>query len=144
MATISNRVILFENDIPPMKLRAQDEAEVRALGLSPEEAIKLSWSKSNVAFAVYFHGELGAMWGLRRMGPVADIWLLTTEAVDTHPISFVGESRRLMFTLLQHFEILRCEVFFEYTRALSWLKLLGFTQVGEGHNFGFITMEKRR
>lgn len=144
MATISNKVLLFESDIPPMELRADDAKEVAALNLSAGEAIAISWAKSNICFAVYFHDTLGAIWGLRRTGPIADVWLLTTEEVEAHPFAFFAESFRLMHCLLKTFEVLRCEVHTEYSRALNWLKHLGFAQVNEPNHLGFMTMERRR
>jgi hypothetical protein len=141
---INSRVVLFENEIPPMKLREGDEAEVRALNLSAEHALKLSWAKSTVCFAVYFHETLGAMWGLRRTGTTADVWLLTTEEVSMYPVSFHGESLRLVNALLEQFEILRCEVHIEYEKARRWLRRLGFAEMGECNHLGFLTMERRR
>lgn len=127
-----------------MTLRAEDSKELEALHMAPEKAIRLSWFKSNACFAVYFHERLACIWGIRRMGPNADVWLLTTEEVELRPIAFHGESLRLMAAILREFEAIHCEVHWEYTRAVNWLKRLGFCEITERNHFGFITMERRR
>lgn len=135
---IRTAVVHALEDVWPVALRPEDAAELEAAGSTPEAAIAFSIHQSCYSFAVYLNGNLACVWGYRRTGFAADVWLLTTEEVNRHPFAFIKESRRLLHILQEEFSEIRCEVHADYTKTKMWLARLGFTNSGDGLQEGFI------
>ena len=115
------------------RMRPEDAAEVMAShGLSPVEAIIESWANSKEAWTVRFNGEVAAMYGIvltpwgTALTPVAVGWLLTTTAVDRHPVTFFKESKRIVKELAERYGVLTNFVDARYGKALNWARRLGF------------------
>lgn len=144
MATITVSVVRGREDIPPGRWRASDAHECHCVGMSVEEAATESARQSNRSFAVYFNGELACVWGVQRVGHAANLWLLTTEEVERHPLTFVREGKRLADVLLSEFRVLRAEVHADYLRSREWMRRMGFEELGEGATDGFLLMERTR
>jgi hypothetical protein len=125
--------------LPPF--REEDMAEVVLADLTLDQAIDGSIQGSTRSFAVYLEDKLLCVWGYRRCGPAADVWLLTTEEVDLHPFAFLRESRRLLRVLLDTFTTLRCEVAVDYTKTRRWLTRIGFVSGADSLLPGFITYQ---
>lgn len=115
-----------------VELRETDVREVRALGFTPDEAVRLSATLSDNAFTQSIGGEPVAYWGWRRdhfLSSTARVWMLSTPAADAHPVAFARESVRLRDTLLHQFHTLRADVHAAHTVAVRWLEWLGFRVV---------------
>ena len=112
-------------------MRAADRQEVWASSRStPEQALRRCLASSSRAWTVFFGGEVGAMWGvapLAILGRTGVPWLLTSPAVERHPIAFLRRSVTLLDEVEQGFAVLRNHVDARQTRCLPWLRWLGFT-----------------
>lgn len=118
-------------------MRAADVAEVMASGgFLPEQAVRRSMNLSHAAWAALLGDELLAVFGVI---PVKDdggiAWMLTSTAVDRHPLTFWRESKKVIAVLRDHYAFLRNMVDARYLQAASWAKRLGF-EVGEPVPFG--------
>jgi hypothetical protein len=114
-------------------LRAQDHAEVIALGVEPAEALLESVRHAREAWTARADGRIICMAGLNPtslIGQTAVPWLLGSDLVPQHGPHFLRESRRLVALWLQQYAVLRNVVDDHYTQAHRWLRWLGFT-VGE-------------
>lgn len=109
-----------------------------------EEAIAASPRR---AWALYLGGELGGICGLcpdlgdpRRAFP----WLLSTTAVDRHPVTFWRLCKETVRPLwLREFEVLENAVDARHTQALRWAARLGF-DVAPAEPFGMLGMPFHR
>jgi len=113
--------------IPPFTLRSADVEECVAGGLTPQLAVQRSVAASDRAYAEWLGDDLLCLWGYRRYGPVAMMWMLSTPAVDAHARLFARESRALLGMLLREFRAVRVLVHNGHTQAIRWLEWLGFT-----------------
>lgn len=115
-----------------LKLRPADSAELAALELDPLQAILESMEQSEISLSVFFDGELGAIFGVRRVedlslapSNVGVAWLLTTSAVETHRWTFMRLSRKVMTRFLESFERLVNAIDARNDAALRWARWLG-------------------
>lgn len=110
-------------------LRADDAAEVAALGYDPSVAIRRSYRDGILRKTYFVDGELAAMSGL--CGPlIADIgepYLMTTPAAERAKVSFLRLARGAVREMLTHRLRLQGEVAASYVRACRLLEVLGFT-----------------
>lgn len=110
-------------------LRTTDSAECRAGGLEPTQAIQRCIELAKESYAVYVGNDLLALWGYTPgsigVGGV-DVWLLTTQQVDKHPVLFMREGLRLLKVLHWKFGIVRCLTWKPYKKAIGWLRWMGF------------------
>lgn len=122
-------------------LRPADKAECEALGHTVGEVLADSLAISVEAWTALEDGAPIAMWGLTApsfLGRVATPWLLTGEGVERHKKVFLRETRWWVHErALLMFPHLLNVVDARYTRALRWLKWLGFT-VHEPAPFGVL------
>lgn len=115
-------------DFAAICFRAEDEAECRALGNTASTAAKDCLRDNEESYAVYCGGALVGFAGYRytdTFGPV-DVWLLTTEEVERHKVSFVKFARHYLTYLMQYNQV-RVFVSVKYRRALRLCEFLGFT-----------------
>lgn len=118
-------------------MRPADAAEVLASGgYLPEAAARRSLNLSHAAWAAYLGDELLAVFGVIPTEGGGGIgWLLSTTAVDRHPLTFWRESKKVLAVLRDHYPFLKNMVDARYTQAVSWLRRLGF-DVGQAVPFG--------
>lgn len=112
-----------------IELRAGDRAEVAALGLAPEEALRRSLARSLWTDAYLVDGEVAAIAGLglpSMLDRVATPWLLTGRPVDRHRRAFVRLTRLRVDEMRREWPLLRNFVHADYRQALRWLAWLGF------------------
>jgi len=127
------------------QLRAADEVECRAAGLEPAEALRISLSNSQVAWAVSLDGEVVAYWGhapVSILGNIGVAWLLSTPAAEYHRVAFGRYSISFLTTLLHFYSEVLVQVDLEYHRARKWLRWLGFEEACRSGRFA--TMRKVR
>lgn len=117
-------------ELVPM-LRAQDHAEVLALGREPLEALQESVAQAREAWT--YRDDSGAIICMAGVAPISHIgrvgvpWLLGSDLVRAHAPTFYRESRRMVGQWLDTFPVLQNQVPADYTAALRWVKWLGFS-----------------
>lgn len=137
MATLRSREIA-PTDVEGVVLRPADEAECRAAGLEPKEAIILSSSNSFVAQAIEVDGELAAFWGYGATSFLSNIcvaWLLTTPVCNKHKMKFCRVTQRMIRELLETWPTIEVLVDSRHMDSIRWLSWLGFKQVAEDHSY---------
>jgi hypothetical protein len=118
-----------------LTLREADVAEVRALGFGRLDACFLSWKSSTICRALVHEGEVVAIAGaaVERDGvrhfpyrAPAQVWLLTSTLVEQHPMAFHRAMKQLLLELRTYVTVAWNRVDARYTKALTWLRALGF------------------
>ena len=131
-----------------LRLRAGDEAEVRAAGLEPVEAVEISVGNSHEAWVAVEDGVVIAAWGYTALGlfSEAEVWLLTAPEVERHRKLFLKLNHDFLAGVLEHHGAAVCHVHADYTKAVRWLAWLGFQQTGKVYLNGaeFFEMRLRR
>lgn len=131
--------------LAPM-MRYADVLEVQAsAGFTPLEAITHALEFSEFSFAVFFDGQLAAVFGVGLPVDAKDTilcppatgipWLLTSEVVDRHHREFCRVSKQAVAMLSERYETLVQWVDLRHTRALRWAAWVGFS-VGQPVPFG--------
>lgn len=129
-------------------LRAEDRAEVLALGCDPVDGLLQSLSGSCEAWTYRDDERIICMAGvapLSLIGRTGVPWLLGSDLVQVHRRAFMLETRRMVARWLDMFAVLRNTVDCRHEAALRWLRWLGFT-LGEPFPMGrglFQCAEKR-
>lgn len=110
-------------------LRAEDAAEVAALGVASAAALRSNFRAAILRRSYFVDGELAAMSGL--CGPMlSDIgqpYLLTTAVAERVPIAFVKHGRAAVADMLRHRLRLEGYVAASYCRACRFVEMAGFT-----------------
>jgi hypothetical protein len=120
-------------------LRPADAAEVYATsGRTAEAALLAALRRSTQAWTCLIDPSAGSgqvaepvcMWGV---GPISLVagrgcpWLLGTEVVEWHPMTFLRQSRAFLREMLQTYSELENHVDARNLLSIRWLKWLGFT-----------------
>jgi hypothetical protein len=111
-------------------LRAQDEAEIRSGGSTPEQALTEAFDKSNEPLAVLFEGRVLAIFGVAKPHAISDygmIWMLGSKEVPKHTKMLLRASKAYVKRELRKTSHLVNYVDAEYQEAVRWLRWLGFT-----------------
>jgi hypothetical protein len=112
------------------RMRAADALEVkRSLGVSPEEALRISVSQSDSAGLLYIDGEPACAYGLaipETAGAVAVPWMLTTDVVEKHRLTFFRIAKVFIDSWAEKHPVLLQLVDVEYVAAQEFLKRCGF------------------
>lgn len=128
-----------------VQLRAADEAEVAAVGMTGAEAVHSSILRSLHAFEVWVGTDMCAWWGyspVSVLGDTAIAWMLTTPAADSHPHQIARASIRLFNQLHRTYPRIVVNVDPLHEDAIRWLTWLGFRY---NHSFqGYDTMISER
>jgi len=106
------------------------EREQKIIANVPEPAAALidEVHQSSRAFALLLDGEVVCLWGVHARSLLADtvyIWLLTSRAVEEHPVLFVRQSRRLREAMLAEFGTIEGVVAVDNPASMRWLQWLG-------------------
>ena len=105
-------------------LRREDKDEIKALsGLSPEIGVAYSIASSQKGYAAYYDGTLTAIFGISN----GLIWLVGTDAITKHPITFFRTSRKIFHELTKGHNYLHNYVDARNKLHLRWLEWIGFT-----------------
>lgn len=111
-------------------LRAEDRAEVLALGCDPVDGLLQSLKASREAWTYRDDGRIICMAGiapLSLIGRTGVPWLLGSDLVPAHRRAFMIETRRMVGRWLGMFAVLRNSVDCRYEAAIRWLRWLGFS-----------------
>lgn len=114
------------------RMRYADALEVkRSAGFAPLEALVRSYVETNGrSTAIYFDGEIAAVGGIvpvPALGPVAAPWLLTSDVVERHPVTFFRIAKATIDIWNRDYPVLMQLVDEEYVAACRFLRRLGFT-----------------
>ena len=119
-----------------LDLRPGDRAEIAALGLTPDLALRRSLERALWSDAYVVHdgegagGEVAAIVGLglpSMLARVATPWLLTGMPVDRHRKAFLRLTRERVERLRGEWAELVNYVHADYAQAVRWLAWLGFS-----------------
>ena len=113
-------------------MREADVLEVAGLGQTPEQAITQSFYDSDMVWLAYFEGRPAALIGVGRvsvMGNQGTPWFLTSNVMNEWGAkrALLKYSPVFIQDFLDNYDILVNYVDAKYTKALTWLKWLGFT-----------------
>lgn len=111
-------------------LRAEDRAEVLALGCEPVDGLLQSLTASREAWTWRDEGRIiciGGVAPLSLIGQTGVPWLLGSDLVPVHRRAFMLETRRMVARWLGMFSVLWNVVDARYAEAIRWLRWLGFT-----------------
>jgi hypothetical protein len=110
-------------------LRKDDADEVRAFGESRIRAVNRAFRSGFMCRTAFVGDEIAAMWGLggNVLSNVGHPWLLTTPVCERVPVTFVKVGKAQLAAMLALRPVLYDYVAAKYTRAIGFLKLLGFT-----------------
>ena len=111
------------------RLREGDLAEVRAAGITPQRALWRSWRASHFAKTGFVGNEVACIFGCggSPAGPVGEPWLLTAPAIERAKLTFVREARIQVLLMMAVWPRLEGRVLASYTKAVRFLRALGFT-----------------
>lgn len=116
-------------------VRANDAAECRAAGFTPEEALLRSIMFSDELWEHKEEGKIVAMWGFRLRGFLTqsvDAWLLTSKEVTDHKVKFARKTKRWVEEIFARgYTAMYVEVHDSYIDAVKWLLWLGFRRVDQ-------------
>jgi hypothetical protein len=133
-------------------IRREDRREVEALGATPYDAFKFGLEPTADTWTALLNGVPMAMLGTYKeslLGDSAEIWMLGTRDVDLIAREMIVVTRRVLdYELTRHKELYNY-VDARFTKAIKWLKILGFT-MGEpfarginGEKFIKITLRRK-
>lgn len=118
--------------LPEFQLRKEDADECLAYGFSTQEGVNQCVENSTESFVLYWGAEPMLAWGYRADAVytgACDVWLLTTGLVVSHKKDFVRAAIKAHRALQEVFHLQRVVVAVSYTKAIRWLKSLGFIEV---------------
>ena len=105
-------------------LRKQDRDEIEAFsGLNANEAVSISIATSLRGFCAYWNDTPCAVFGV---SPEGYIWLLGTDEITKHPVTFYRVSRKIFPVLAHGVNRLENYVDARNTLSLRWLRWMGF------------------
>lgn len=112
------------------RVRAADREELQALSLTPEKALRQSFRLSHLAWTGLIDGVPVCMYGVVKaslLGRVGRPWMVGTYLLDKHQLVFLRRCRFSLKTMQMCFSKLENHIDARNTRAIQWLKWLGFS-----------------
>lgn len=109
-------------------VRPEDRLEFESLrGLSVEAELRDSVASSITPRAYVVDGRVVAMFGdIKYDERIGVPWLISTSAIDQHRRAFLIECDREVAAMRQRHQVLINYTDARYTKALRWLRWLGF------------------
>lgn len=129
------------DDIPILAvvLRPEDVEEIDAAsGLSPEEALRMSYTLSDECITVWDVDEPIAIFGYKVTIPdvCAVVWMLGSPKIFEHRIEFLKRSNFWVDYIHKKVPLLYNMVYHKNTVHIKWLRWLGFVFVQRIENAG--------
>lgn len=125
------------------RVRPADRAEIYACcSLPPYEALVRSYAVSDHSWTALFDGEPACMFGVTHASLITDTgrpWMIGTELLDQHQLSFLRACKPFMVNIERQYARLENYVDVRNTRAVRWLKWLGF-EVGSPEAYGYLKL----
>ena len=101
----------------------------RVCSCDPVRALMDTVENADVKVASYVGDDLVALWGVRKksiLSSEAYVWLIASNALDAHWLTFAKESKRILARLQDSYPHLENFVDAGNDRIIGWLKWLGF------------------
>lgn len=116
-----------------LSLRIEDNLELQAsLGLTGPIGIAECLIFSEHTWVGILDGKIECVFGLGADPPNVGIpWLVGTDNIDKFSMGFLRESKVIIELMLSYYPILTNLVAERHTKAIKWLKWLGFSFTGE-------------
>jgi hypothetical protein len=112
----------------------------------PEKILADQISRSTMAFAGLFDDEVAWLWGLETrtvLNDVVHVWLITTRAIEEHPVTFLRHLRRIAELILVEHGTIEAELFADNALPAKWLKWLG-AELAPSSQSGILDVTLRR
>ncbi|AXQ48895.1 hypothetical protein CQW31_22605 [Pseudomonas sp. 382] len=108
--------------------RMADRLEFEAIrGLTVEQELRYSVERSVRPLAYVVNGRVVAMFGDIQLDEQTGVpWLISTTEIDRHHRAFLIECDREIAAMRQRYQVLINYTDARYTKALRWLRWLGF------------------
>jgi hypothetical protein len=109
------------------KLRAREQKLVAGIA-DPAAALLAEVRGSSEAYAVLFDGAVACLWGIQARSILADavyLWMLTSRAIEAHPIVVGRHSRRMCRSILAEYAAIEGVVALDNPTSMRWLQWLG-------------------
>jgi len=127
------------------QIRMDDALELAADTGAEPLAVLLAALGGNT-WALRIGGEVAAIFGVTvasSLGGTASAWMITSRAVERHPVTFWKLCRSELPKLLERFGSLWNFIDARHTRALRWARRLGF-QISEPQPYGALGLPFHR
>ena len=125
-------------------IRFADREEIWASHkYTPERALITAIMHSQIAFAGKVNGEVVCVWGIHEeslMLSNATPWMIGTDKLDKYAKTFIQHCRPQAALLLSQYKYLKNYVDARNTRAIRWLKWLGFRIASEPEPYGVMKL----
>lgn len=110
-------------------LRTGDAIEAAATGRPCRHLLIALWKNSVAPRVALVDGKVAAAWGCSSSLLVSEgePWLFTTPVVEQAPVSCLKQGRREVASMLREHQTLVSSVACDYTKAIRFLKKLGFS-----------------
>lgn len=127
---IFRRSTLEDVEFLAKNIREEDRQEIEALGVTPYNAFKFGLEPTADTWTALLNGVPMAMLGTYKqsmLGDSAEIWMLGTRDIDFIAREMIVITRKILkYELTRHKELYNF-IDARYTKAIKWLKILGFT-----------------
>ena len=121
-------------------LRQADIDEIRSMtGLPPSAAVACSIAVSERGFTALLDGKPCAVFGVHD----GIIWLVGTDEITHHPITFYRNSKRIFQNLKNGYARLFNFVHADNTFSLRWLRWLGFSVDPPHNHFHYVHYDNK-
>lgn len=119
-------------------LRPGDCAELMAPGQKVRHILHDIWVQSDEPRCALVDGKVAACWGVTTslLATEGEPWLFTTAAVEKVPIRFLKQAQHEIKLMLKTHHSLVSAVASDYTRAIRFFQLLGFSVSDFEHKVG--------
>jgi hypothetical protein len=126
-------------------VRCADKEELWAAAMQqPEEAIRAGVESSDQALVGLVDGTPVCIWGVVNdslIGPVGTPWMVATTALDKYARVFIRRCKEEALKSFEGYALLENYVHTKNTRAIHWLKWLGFLVSKEPEKYGMLGEE---
>lgn len=123
-------------------VRCADKEELWAATMNtPEQAIRAGVANSDQALVGLVDDVPVCIWGVVNdslIGPVGTPWMVATHALEKYARVFIRRCKKEAMKSFDGYALLENYVHEENTRAIQWLKWLGFSVCKEPENYGML------
>ncbi len=128
-------------DIREMVRRADREELWASTMHTPEQAIRAGVENSDQAMVGLVDGVPVCIWGVVHdsiIGPIGTPWMVATTALDKYARVFIRRCKEEALKSFEGYALLENYVHTKNTKAIQWLKWLGFSVSEEPEEYGML------
>lgn len=126
-------------DFLSTNLRKEDAIEVLSSHGDIREALQIGFDESEECWTIVVTDteEIAGMYGIARHDDeIAIPWLLTSPAIESIWLPFLRGSRKWVEEMNDKYPLLTNACDAEYTKAINWLRFVGFTFIKKHDKWG--------